>query len=349
MSKNEGEQEAEAGLETRSRFTDAAAAVVATYLCAGVAFYSWAEGWSYVDALYFCITTLMTVGFGDLIPTHEVSRAFTIGYILTGMSLVATCLGILVSQLQSRVKRAASATGQTLLTQSPRARLAELARLVAGLAGILLLGTAVTVHTEGWGWLDALFFSLSTCASIGYGDFTASRATHGFMSAYMLVGVSGFALCAGRIANVFIELERDAHLRQFFERGVNDAMIKQIDQDRGTGGSVDRHEFMRYVLEKTGEVDAEVLDRVDALFDAFDADGSGVLASGDIRRANMERRFGSAATRAVPIVPGGHAGGAGLFSPHSPDRRGQTPLQQPLLKAYVPYGFTSPSPGGRHD
>jgi voltage-gated potassium channel len=37
-------------------------------LLAGTIFYSLVEGWSVVDALYFSVTTLTTVGFGDRVP-----------------------------------------------------------------------------------------------------------------------------------------------------------------------------------------------------------------------------------------------------------------------------------------
>ncbi len=58
-------------------------------ICVGTAFYMWAEGWTPVQSLYFCVVTLATVGFGDLHPTSELSQLFTIGYILTGIGIIA--------------------------------------------------------------------------------------------------------------------------------------------------------------------------------------------------------------------------------------------------------------------
>jgi voltage-gated potassium channel len=51
-------------------------------------FYSLQEGWSIVDALYFSVTTLTTVGLGDLAPTTTVGKLFTVFYIFAGLSLV---------------------------------------------------------------------------------------------------------------------------------------------------------------------------------------------------------------------------------------------------------------------
>jgi hypothetical protein len=64
-------------------------------LAAGTIFYSTVEGWSLLDSLYFCVVTLGTVGFGDLAPITTAGRAFTIVYILFGLSILAAFLNML--------------------------------------------------------------------------------------------------------------------------------------------------------------------------------------------------------------------------------------------------------------
>jgi voltage-gated potassium channel len=58
-------------------------------LSVGTVAYMLLEGWSVVDALYFSVVTLATVGYGDLHPTTEAARLFTIAYILTGIGILA--------------------------------------------------------------------------------------------------------------------------------------------------------------------------------------------------------------------------------------------------------------------
>ena len=50
----------------------------------GTVFYVRTEGWSVLDALYFCVVTLATVGYGDFAPRTSVGKIFTIVYILIG-------------------------------------------------------------------------------------------------------------------------------------------------------------------------------------------------------------------------------------------------------------------------
>jgi voltage-gated potassium channel len=54
----------------------------------GAIAYHWLEGWSYLDALYFCVVSLATVGYGDLTPTTPLARAFTIVYIINGVAIL---------------------------------------------------------------------------------------------------------------------------------------------------------------------------------------------------------------------------------------------------------------------
>ena len=57
-------------------------------LMMGTLFYHWVEGWSYLDALYFCVVSLATVGYGDLTPTTPIARMFTIVYLINGIGIL---------------------------------------------------------------------------------------------------------------------------------------------------------------------------------------------------------------------------------------------------------------------
>ena len=58
----------------------------------GTVVYHYVEGWSWVDSFYFSSVALTTVGFGDLVPTTDASKLFTVFYIFSGISIVGAAL-----------------------------------------------------------------------------------------------------------------------------------------------------------------------------------------------------------------------------------------------------------------
>ena len=50
-------------------------------------FYWLVEGWSLLDAAYFAVVTIATVGYGDLAPHTTLGKIFTIGYIVSGIGI----------------------------------------------------------------------------------------------------------------------------------------------------------------------------------------------------------------------------------------------------------------------
>jgi hypothetical protein len=76
----------------------------------GVVFYVRVEGWSLLDAIYFCIVTLGTVGFGDITPTTDLGKVFTIFYVIFGLSIIggffATAGRVFSGQLLEKEKAA---------------------------------------------------------------------------------------------------------------------------------------------------------------------------------------------------------------------------------------------------
>src|ERR687897_3385175 len=75
------------------------ALLAAVAIVSGTAFYSLVEGLRFVDALYFSVVTLTTVGYGDFAPQTDVGKLFTAVYVLVGIGILLTFVTTIAGQM----------------------------------------------------------------------------------------------------------------------------------------------------------------------------------------------------------------------------------------------------------
>ena len=99
------------------------------YLLIGTILFAEWEDWNYIDSVYFCVTSLAKIGFGDLVPGRtdhnhlnfeldkntkidptvtkivQIKLVITFIYILFGMAIVAMCYHLLKEDVLESIKR----------------------------------------------------------------------------------------------------------------------------------------------------------------------------------------------------------------------------------------------------
>jgi hypothetical protein len=75
-----------------SKITAAVSAII-TWIAIGTISFHFLEDWTWIQALYYSVVTLTTVGYGDLVPTTDLSRLIAIIYIIFGVGIMLTSLG----------------------------------------------------------------------------------------------------------------------------------------------------------------------------------------------------------------------------------------------------------------
>lgn len=77
-------------------------------------------------------------------------------------------------------------------------------------AATLGCGTLFYHRVEGWRWLDSLYFSVITLATVGYGDFTPQTdAGKIFTMFYIFIGIGLLVAVFTRIADSLIQAQRE--------------------------------------------------------------------------------------------------------------------------------------------
>ena len=85
---------------TYSYLATAAVLLIAT----GTVVYRLLEDWSWVDSFYFSAIALSTVGFGDLSPTTDGSKLFTVLYLAIGIGSASAYLNHRFNRVSERGK-----------------------------------------------------------------------------------------------------------------------------------------------------------------------------------------------------------------------------------------------------
>ena len=66
--------------------------IVAVIVATGTVFFRFVEGWSWLDAYFFTVVTLSTVGYGSLVPATALGKLATTVLIFFGLAVVAVAI-----------------------------------------------------------------------------------------------------------------------------------------------------------------------------------------------------------------------------------------------------------------
>lgn len=70
----------------------------------GATFFHFVEGLRWLDAVWFSVITLTTVGYGDFSPQTDAGKVFTMLWLLLGLGVLAGFIGV-VADLATQVAR----------------------------------------------------------------------------------------------------------------------------------------------------------------------------------------------------------------------------------------------------
>ncbi|WAR18284.1 KCNK2-like protein [Mya arenaria] len=131
--------------------------------------YTGNSSWDYGPSIFFSITVVTSIGYGDVSPSTEIGQLFFIFYVLFGVPLTAVFLkgvGEKLAQPYIRLQHK---------HWFPRHRKAEriIKMLIFTIVCFVLfvaMPAAVFITTEDWTFLQALYYTISTLTTVGFGD-----------------------------------------------------------------------------------------------------------------------------------------------------------------------------------
>ncbi|OAY82806.1 Two-pore potassium channel 5 [Ananas comosus] len=236
-----------------------AALLLLLYLCLGVVVYSadprgfsGAETHPAVDALYFCIVTLCTIGYGDIAPLTPATKAFSCLFVLVGFGLVDALLSGAVSYVldlqESAIIAAASASASAgpggYIFDAEKGRMRIRLKVALAVAVVVLCvgaGTVALYWIEHLDWMDSFYLSVMSVTTVGYGD-RAFKTLPGRVFASFWLLVSTLA-----VARAFLFLA-EARIDRRHRRIVKWVLQRDLTVEDLLAADLNRNGFIRSVF-----------------------------------------------------------------------------------------------------
>lgn len=310
------------------------------YFIAGVAFYYKNSGWTLIQTLYFVVMTLTSVGYGDFAPTGEGNRLFTCFYIIFGIGLLGTALGEVFSTLletketptveetpagrfiawitgDDRRKdlkkkidmdlnenQLAESSDPEMILFGKEDAMGSLRAQISTVAQTIVIGSIAFRYLEpDISSIDAVYYSIVTVSTVGYGDYVPQTETAElFVAVYSLIGTVVLTRSLGALAALPLERRRRINQKRVLEQYGGELDIDElgdlqkslvdikISKEVRNPGTCTSSEFALAMLVRQDKCTVEDIEMTLQTFAKLDIDGSGELDEDDVQRWMEEQK-----------------------------------------------------------
>eukprot|EP00941_MAST-03F_sp_MAST-3F-sp1_P000080 g80.t1 len=267
---------------------------------------------SMVDAVYFTIATITTVGYGDLKPETAGGKWFTIFFSGVGLLVTALFVGAVASY-----RHAAALKAEYQAEKDLAKKMREIDDGVAGeeenpwlheglhlfqeyslviirlvwdafaLVLVVSIGTVFYYLENESDVVDAIYFAVQSTLLVGYGDlYPTTEKGKIFCMAYLPVCAIVLANFLMDVSSVPVKVRRmqtEKKVLNSFGQQLGADEFAQLTNSGKNPAYVTRQEFIFNMLLRLKKVSQHDVDRCARLFDMLDADRNGVLTAADIK------------------------------------------------------------------
>ncbi|CAM8978741.1 unnamed protein product [Rhodiola kirilowii] len=270
------------------------------YIIAGIAIYLFecnnfkgVTTFKPVDALYFSVVTLCTIGYGDIVPDTAFTKLYTCVFILIGFGFIDILLNGLVTYVLDRQEtvllsavdeNTLNSTFRTYMIDVQKGRMRIRIKVALALAVVIFciaIGTVAAHFLEGLTWVDSFYLSVISVTTVGYGDYSFSTLKgRCFAIVWLLVST----LAVARAFLYLTELRIDKRNRRIAnwvlqkKMTLGDLVAADLDND----GSISKSEYVIYKLKEMGKIAEKDIMRICNQFDSLEHNTLGKICFTDL-------------------------------------------------------------------
>ncbi|XP_056158614.1 two-pore potassium channel 3-like [Syzygium oleosum] len=279
--------------------------LLVAYLSFGVAIY-WCNRHNFaaiethpaVDALYFCIVTMCTIGYGDITPNSPATKMFSVMFVLVGFGFIDILLSGMVSYVldlqesyllkaaQDRKEKKDSGGSYLIDLKKGRMRIRMKVALALGVVFLCIgIGVAAMHFVERLGWSDSFYFSVMSVTTVGYGDRAFTSLTGRiFASIWLLVSTLAVARAFLYLAEARVD-KRQRRIAKWV-LGHDMTIAEFLAADIDNNGFVRKSEYVIYKLKEMGKVSEKDILRICNTFDRLDTGNCGKISLADLMESH---------------------------------------------------------------
>ncbi|KAG6548700.1 hypothetical protein Mapa_009855 [Marchantia paleacea] len=251
------------------------------YLFVGVLIYCWkkdefkgVETVGVVDALYFCIVTMCTIGYGDITPITPSAKMLSCALVLVGFGFIDALMSGMVtfvldhqeSLLMHVVLDGRHETAKSYVLNAKKKTLRVRLKVflaVGTVLGSLAIGTLFLHFMESMTWIDSIYVTCISITTVGYGDYSFQTMWGRlFAAVWLLLSTLGVARAFLFLAEARVQKRHRHFARKMLQSKMTpyDVKVADIDND----GHISIAEYVVYKLKAMRKInDKDIVDIVD--------------------------------------------------------------------------------------
>ncbi|KAF5797157.1 putative EF-hand domain pair, potassium channel domain, EF-Hand 1, calcium-binding protein [Helianthus annuus] len=246
---------------------------------------------SVLDALYFTVVTMTSVGYGDVIPDSTLTILLACLFVVLGMLIVGLVLGkaaeVLVVKQERILEKALhlhETIGEAQILKKMKTNTARNKCIILVLLLLVLMGagTGLLLEVEDLDFVHAFYCVVATLTGLGYihtcFTTTGSRV---FAVFWILLGTVYVAQLLFTFALLYSERKQRSLVKWVLKRKTTTSDLEAADFDGD--GVVVAAEFVLYKLKEMGKISQDDITPIVDEFETLDFDKTGTLSVNDLR------------------------------------------------------------------
>jgi len=244
------------------------------------------SNWSLIDAWYFSVVTIGTVGYGVLTPSNDLCRGMVVIFLTLGFVFSTFSIGLLTEYVLKKVER------HSYELEMHKNAAVPCGPRVIGMCALLIIfisiGVFYGVLAEDWNFLESLYWTIVTMTTVGYGDYSpAGQVNRLCISFYIILSTGIFASVVTAVIAAYITMRKRAETVRFILRKLKPHHFQAMDKD--CDGEISQKEFLEFNLVCLGYSDQWVVNMINDVYLHLDVEENGILTYADLcSRPNEE-------------------------------------------------------------